>query len=52
VGSKTAFQEDLAYFLRASTLHENIISRLDEYDFSQTSHIMLVHTMYETSALF
>ncbi|GFG02590.1 tyrosyl-DNA phosphodiesterase 1 [Aspergillus udagawae] len=45
VGSKTAFQEDLAYFLRASTLHENIISRLDEYDFSQTSHIMLVHTI-------
>lgn len=45
VGSTTAFQEDLVYFLRASTLHDNIISRLDEYDFSQTSHIMLVHTM-------
>ncbi|RHZ73398.1 hypothetical protein CDV55_109089 [Aspergillus turcosus] len=45
VGSTTAFQEDLVYFLRASTLHDNIISRLDEYDFSQTSHIMLVHTI-------
>jgi hypothetical protein len=45
VGSKTAFEEDLVYFLRASTLDENIISRLDEFDFSQTSHIMLVHTI-------
>ncbi|RHZ58741.1 uncharacterized protein CDV56_108042 [Aspergillus thermomutatus] len=44
-GSKTAFQEDLVYFLRASTLHENVISRLDDYDFSQTSHIMLAHTI-------
>ncbi|KAF7174921.1 hypothetical protein CNMCM7691_005389 [Aspergillus felis] len=45
VSSKTAFQEDLIYFLKASTLQENIISKLDEYDFSQTSPIMLVHTM-------
>ncbi|KAM0093598.1 hypothetical protein ACP6JD_003002 [Aspergillus fumigatus] len=45
VGSKTVFEEELVYFLRASTLQENIISRLDEFDFSPTSHIMLVHTM-------
>ncbi|GFF59823.1 hypothetical protein IFM62136_04329 [Aspergillus lentulus] len=44
-GSKTAFEEDLVYFLRASTLDENIISRLDEFDFSQASHIMLVHSI-------
>ena len=41
----TAFFEELTYFLKASALHENIISKLNLFDFSNTSHIAFVHTM-------
>ncbi|PLB49439.1 putative tyrosyl-DNA phosphodiesterase [Aspergillus steynii IBT 23096] len=41
----TAFYENLVYFLKASTLHENIISKLDSFDFSQTEKIAFVHTI-------
>lgn len=41
----TAFFEELAYFLKASALNENIISKLNLFDFSSTSHIAFVHTM-------
>ncbi|BDD61855.1 hypothetical protein MAP00_006877 [Monascus purpureus] len=43
--SKTAFYDDLVYFLNASTLHENIIAKLDNYDFGKTAHIAFVHTI-------
>lgn len=41
----TSFYEELVYFLKASTLHENIITKLDNFDFSQTAHIAFVHSM-------
>ncbi|KAE8388201.1 tyrosyl-DNA phosphodiesterase-domain-containing protein [Aspergillus alliaceus] len=43
--SSTAFYDDLAYFLKASTLHENVIAKLNEYDFGKTAHIAFVHTI-------
>ncbi|KAI9036666.1 uncharacterized protein KD926_001561 [Aspergillus affinis] len=42
---KTGFYENLVYFLKASTLHENIISKLGKYDFSKTEHFEFVHTI-------
>ncbi|PCG90549.1 Tyrosyl-DNA phosphodiesterase [Penicillium occitanis (nom. inval.)] len=42
---KTAFHEELAYFLKASTLHENIIAKLSSFDFSETSRYAFVHTV-------
>ncbi|GAB1197389.1 hypothetical protein APSETT444_006682 [Aspergillus pseudonomiae] len=42
---RTAFYDELTYFLKASTLHENIIAKLSDYDFSKTAHIAFVHTM-------
>lgn len=50
--TKTSFYEELVYFLKASTLHENIIAKLDNFDFSQTAHIAFVHTMQVSSILF
>jgi len=43
---KTSFYEELVYFLNAMTLHENIISKLDGFDFSQTARYAFVHTVY------
>lgn len=43
--SKTSFYEDLVYFLKASTLHENIITKLSRFDFSETARYAFVHTM-------
>ncbi|KAI9934072.1 hypothetical protein MW887_005145 [Aspergillus wentii] len=34
--SKTAFYEELVYFLKASTLHENIIAKLNSFDFGDS----------------
>ncbi|GKZ23809.1 hypothetical protein AbraCBS73388_010402 [Aspergillus brasiliensis] len=42
---KTLFYEDLVYFLKASTLHENVIAKLDNFDFSRTSKFAFVHTI-------
>ncbi|KAK1149864.1 hypothetical protein N8T08_003420 [Aspergillus melleus] len=42
---KTAFYENLVYFLKASTLHENVIAKLGNYDFSKTEHFEFVHTI-------
>lgn len=50
--TKTSFYEELVYFLKASTLHENIIAKLDSFDFSQTAHIAFVHTMQVSPFLF
>lgn len=41
----TAFFDELVYFLRASTLHEKIITKLSDFDFSETANIAFVHTM-------
>ncbi|KAI2923434.1 hypothetical protein CBS147320_7141 [Aspergillus niger] len=41
----THFYEDLVVFLKASTLHENIIATLDNFDFSKTSKYAFVHTI-------
>ncbi|KAE8148000.1 tyrosyl-DNA phosphodiesterase-domain-containing protein [Aspergillus avenaceus] len=43
--TKTAFYNELTYFLRATTLHANVISKLDNYDFSKTGNIAFVHTI-------
>lgn len=43
---KTGFYNDLIYFLRASTLHENVIAKLENFDFSNTAPFAFVHTMY------
>lgn len=45
VVSKTSFYEDLVYFLKASTLHDNIITKLSSFDFSETARYAFVHTM-------
>lgn len=45
---QTKFHEDLNYFLRASTLHENLISKLAAFDFAETARYAFVHTMYGT----
>ncbi|KAJ5826138.1 tyrosyl-DNA phosphodiesterase domain protein [Penicillium riverlandense] len=44
-GSKTAFYEELVYFLKAMTLNENVISKLDGFDFSKTARYAFVHTV-------
>ncbi|RAH63398.1 tyrosyl-DNA phosphodiesterase [Aspergillus piperis CBS 112811] len=41
----THFYEDLVHFLKASTLHENVIAKLDSFDFSKTSKYAFVHTI-------
>ncbi|KAF7587596.1 hypothetical protein BBP40_007016 [Aspergillus hancockii] len=43
--SKTEFYDELAHFLKASTLHVNIINKLTDYDFSKTAHIAFVHSI-------
>lgn len=43
---KTAFFEELAFFLKASTIHDNIITKLSNFDFTQTTGYRFVHTMY------
>ncbi|KAL2000358.1 hypothetical protein VTN02DRAFT_3220 [Thermoascus thermophilus] len=43
--SRTPFYEDLVYFLRATTLHENIIAKLSGFDFSKTAPYGFVHTI-------
>ncbi|KAL4927449.1 uncharacterized protein BDV17DRAFT_282549 [Aspergillus undulatus] len=43
--SKTSFYNDLVYFLKASTLHENIIAKLDNFDFSKTAKFAFIHTI-------
>ena len=41
----TLFYENLIYFLKAATLHDEIIAKLSEFDFSETADIAFVHTM-------
>jgi hypothetical protein len=41
----TLFYEDLVYFLKAATLHDAVIGRLSEFDFSKTADLAFVHTM-------
>ncbi|KAJ0425349.1 phospholipase D/nuclease [Aspergillus carlsbadensis] len=43
--SKTRFYTDLVYFLKASTLHDNIIAKLKDFDFSKTAQFAFVHTI-------
>ncbi|KAL2844650.1 phospholipase D/nuclease [Aspergillus pseudodeflectus] len=43
--SKTNFYIDLMYFLKASTLHDNIIAKLKDFDFSKTAQFAFVHTI-------
>ncbi|RAL08298.1 uncharacterized protein BO97DRAFT_446203 [Aspergillus homomorphus CBS 101889] len=42
---RTAFYEELVYFLRASTLDEAIIARLKRFDFAKTAKYAFVHTI-------
>ncbi|KAI1924108.1 hypothetical protein LOZ64_000850 [Ophidiomyces ophidiicola] len=46
----TFFFTELVYFLRAQTIHANIVARLDEFDFSKTANYGFVHTMYRRVA--
>ncbi|KAL3495591.1 tyrosyl-DNA phosphodiesterase-domain-containing protein [Aspergillus germanicus] len=43
--SETNFYTDLLYFLKASTLHDNIIAKLKDFDFSKTAQFAFVHTI-------
>lgn len=43
--SKPAFYHDLVYYLKATTLHENIIRKLESFDFSKTARYAFVHSM-------
>ncbi|KAL3458664.1 tyrosyl-DNA phosphodiesterase-domain-containing protein [Aspergillus heterothallicus] len=43
--SRTSFYADLVYFLKASTLHDNIIAKLDDFDFRKTFKFAFVHTI-------
>ncbi|CRG88779.1 hypothetical protein PISL3812_05814 [Talaromyces islandicus] len=43
--SQTAFYDDLVYFLKASTLHQNIIDKLSSFDFAETARYAFVHTI-------
>ncbi|KAJ6134180.1 hypothetical protein N7523_000502 [Penicillium sp. IBT 18751x] len=42
---KPPFYEELVYFLKASTLHDNIIKKLENFDFSKTARYAFVHTI-------
>ncbi|KAJ5563909.1 hypothetical protein N7513_000151 [Penicillium frequentans] len=42
---KTFFYEELAHFLKASTVNENIIAKLEGFDFSETARYAFVHTI-------
>ncbi|PGH32211.1 hypothetical protein GX50_04995 [[Emmonsia] crescens] len=42
---RTAFLDDLVYFLQASNLHEQIIEKMLQFDFSATKGIAFVHTI-------
>ncbi|KAJ5768877.1 hypothetical protein N7520_003436 [Penicillium odoratum] len=42
---KTFFNEELLYFLKASTVHESVIAKLDDYDFTETARYAFVHTI-------
>ncbi|KAL1868978.1 hypothetical protein Plec18167_007980 [Paecilomyces lecythidis] len=42
---ETPFYKDLVYFLSASALHANIISKLEAFDFSETAPFAFVHTI-------
>lgn len=42
---ETNFKKELIYFLQASAAYEMITTKLNEYDFSKTAHIALVHSM-------
>ncbi|PGG98868.1 hypothetical protein AJ80_09450 [Polytolypa hystricis UAMH7299] len=41
----TKFLEELVYFLKASTVHDNIIDKLSGFDFGATADIAFVHTI-------
>ncbi|KAJ5902551.1 hypothetical protein N7495_003079 [Penicillium taxi] len=43
--SKTSFQVELEYFLRASTISDLVIERMKGYDFSETSCYEFVHSI-------
>ncbi|KAJ5674747.1 uncharacterized protein N7477_004681 [Penicillium maclennaniae] len=42
---KPPFYEELVCFLKASTLHDNIIQKLENFDFSKTARYAFVHTI-------
>lgn len=44
-GDKTAFQKSLVAFLKAQTVPEDIISKLEHFDFRETAKYGFVHTI-------
>ncbi|PGH06630.1 hypothetical protein GX51_02257 [Blastomyces parvus] len=44
-GPRTTFLDDLVYFLQASNLHDQIIKKMLQFDFSATKDIAFVHTI-------
>ncbi|KAJ5280032.1 hypothetical protein N7478_005404 [Penicillium angulare] len=47
--SKTFFHEELVHFLKASTLNENVIAKMDKFDFTETKRYAFVHTIGGTN---
>ncbi|KAL4967337.1 uncharacterized protein BDV14DRAFT_30573 [Aspergillus stella-maris] len=43
--SNTNFYHELVYFLKATTLHNNIIAKLENFDFSKTTKFAFTHTI-------
>ncbi|OKL56771.1 hypothetical protein UA08_07925 [Talaromyces atroroseus] len=43
--TKTAFYDELVYFLKASTLRDGLIEKLTHFDFKETSRYAFVHTI-------
>ncbi|KAJ4542180.1 hypothetical protein HRR83_004189 [Exophiala dermatitidis] len=41
----TAFQKSLTAFLRAQTVPEDVIRKLERFDFTETAHLGFVHTI-------
>ncbi|KAK2811797.1 hypothetical protein FQN50_001835 [Emmonsiellopsis sp. PD_5] len=42
---RTQFLDDLSYFLRQSGIHENLIKKIEGFDFSATIDMAFVHTI-------
>lgn len=43
--SKPPFYHEMVYFLKATTLDENVIKKLENFDFSKTVRYAFVHSM-------
>lgn len=43
--TRTCFYDDLVYYLQASEMYADVITKLEQFDFSKTKSFAFVHTM-------